>query len=104
MPPFVLREIQTKMKDKMMDHLTMDLVHLLRRNRDGSIATQTNRRRGLTAMASELKSLGYTLKSARSLKPKHVEALVDHWRDNGLTKATMRNRLSWLRWVGAKGR
>lgn len=76
----------------------MDLVRLVKRNRDGAFGTQKNRQRGLTAMAGELKELGFVLKSARSLKPKHVDALVNHWRDSGLTKATMRNRMSWLRW------
>lgn len=85
-----------------MDNLTMDLVHLTKRNRDGSFGTQKNRQRGLTAMAAELKHLGYTLKTARSIKPKHVNALVEHWRDTGLTKATIRNRMSWLRWWAQK--
>jgi len=80
----------------------MDLVRLVKRNRDGSFGTQKNRQRGLTAMAGELKHLGYMLKSARGLKPKHVDALVSLWRDNGLTKATIRNRMSWLRWWAQK--
>ncbi len=80
----------------------MDLVRLTKRNRDGSFGTQKNRQRGLTAMASELKHLGYSLKTARSIKPKHVNVLVDHWRDSGLTKATIRNRMSWLRWWAQK--
>lgn len=80
----------------------MDLVRLTKRNRDGSFGTQKNRQRGLTAMAAELKHLGYSLKTSRSIKPKHVNALVDHWRDSGLTKATIRNRMSWLRWWAQK--
>lgn len=80
----------------------MDLVRLTKRNRDGSFGTQKNRQRGLTAIAAELKQLGYTLKTARSVKPKHINALVDHWRDSGLSKATMRNRMSWLRWWAQK--
>ena len=44
-----------------MDDLTMDLVRLCRRNRDGSHGTQTNRKRGLTAIANELNNLGYKL-------------------------------------------
>ncbi len=80
----------------------MDLVRLTKRNKDGAYGTQKNRQRGLTAMADELKQLGFVLKSARSLKPKHVEALVDYWRDKGLTNATIRNRMSWLRWWAQK--
>ncbi|WJR67089.1 phage integrase N-terminal domain-containing protein [Neorhizobium sp. CSC1952] len=85
-----------------MDDLTMDLVRLCQRNRDGSQGTQANRRRGLTAMADDLADLGYKLPSAGSLKPKHVEALVEKWLDTDTTDASIRNRLTWLRWWAEK--
>lgn len=85
-----------------MDDLTMDLVRLCRRNRDGSYGTQNNRQRGLTAMADDLEELGYRLPAASSLKPKHVEALVEKWLDEDKTDASVRNRLSWLRWWAEK--
>ncbi len=80
----------------------MDLVRLAKRNRDGSFGTQKNRQRGLVAIAGEIRQLGFELKTARSVKPKHIDALVNHWRDSGLSKATMRNRMSWLRWWAQK--
>lgn len=80
----------------------MDLVNLCKRNRDGSYGTQSNRKRGLTAMANELVDLGYALPSARSLKPKHVHALIERWQVNDITTETIRNRLSWLRWWAEK--
>ncbi|WP_244662056.1 phage integrase N-terminal domain-containing protein [Mesorhizobium huakuii] len=76
----------------------MDLVRLCQRNRDGSYGTQNNRRRGLTAMANDLADLGYKLPSAGSLKPKHVEALVERWLDSDTSDDSVRNRLTWLRW------
>ncbi|NSL25106.1 phage integrase N-terminal domain-containing protein [Agrobacterium tumefaciens] len=85
-----------------MDNLTMDLVHLCQRNKDGSYGTQTNRKRGLTAMADDLSDLGYKLPSAASLKPKHIEALVEKWLDADTTDASIRNRLTWLRWWAEK--
>lgn len=85
-----------------MDDLTMDLVRLCHRNRDGSYGTQTNRRRGLTAMAKELADFGYRLPSAASLKPKHVDALVERWLDEDKSEASIRNRLTWLRWWAEK--
>ncbi len=81
-----------------MDHLTKDLLQLTRRSRQGAIGTQKNRQRGLSAMARDLRQLGYQLNDVRSLKPKHTDALIDHWRDQDCTTATIRNRLSWLRW------
>lgn len=85
-----------------MDDLTMDLVRLCQRNRDGSYGTQNNRRRGLTAMADDLADLGYKLPSAGSIKPKHIEALVEKWLDADTTDASIRNRLTWLRWWAEK--
>ena len=85
-----------------MDDLTMDLVRLCQRNRDGSYGTQNNRRRGLGAMSDDLADLGYKLPSAASLKPKHIEALVEKWLDADTTDASIRNRLTWLRWWAEK--
>lgn len=85
-----------------MDDLTMDLVRLCRRNRDGSYGTQTNRKRGLTAMAEELAELGYHLPNIGSLKPKHADALVEKWLNEDKTDASIRNRLTWLRWWAEK--
>lgn len=85
-----------------MDDLQMDLVRMCRHNRDGSYGTQKNRQRGLAAMASDLRKLGYKLPEARSLKTRHVTALVEHWLGNDLDDATIRNRLTWLRWWAAR--
>lgn len=85
-----------------MDDLTMHLMHLCRRNRDGSYGTKTNRQRGLTAMARELRELGYKLPTAASIKPKHVNALVEKWSGEDKTDASIRNRLTWLRWWAEK--
>lgn len=49
-------------------------------------------------MAGDLRKLGYKLPEARSLKTRHVGALVEHWLGNDLDDATIRNRLTWLRW------
>ena len=38
----------------------------------------------------------------RSLKPKHVNALVAHWQDQGISVGTLKNRLSALRWWAKK--
>lgn len=85
-----------------MNNLAMALVRLCKHNRDGAFATQANRRRGLVAIANDLHALGYRLPSATSLKPKHVHALIEHWRANGRTIGTIKNRIGWLRWWAAK--
>lgn len=85
-----------------MNDLTMELVRLCQHNRDGSHATQANRRRGLAAMANDLYELGYRPKGARGLKPKHVAALVAHWQSQNLSNATIKNRVGWIRWWAEK--
>ena len=82
--------------------MSKDLLRLTRRSRNGAISTQKNRQRGLAAMAQELNKLGYKLKSANALKPKHVLALLEHWQTNDVKTATIRNRMSWLRWWTAQ--
>jgi len=63
----------------------------------GSYATKSNRYCALQQIATQLKQLGYRLKSARNIKPKHIEALVGHWKDEGLTAGTIKNRMTHLR-------
>jgi integrase len=85
-----------------MNDLAMDLVRLCLHNRDGSHATQANRRRGLSAAAADLYQLGFRVPKATSLKPKHVTALVDYWYGQGIATATVKNRVGWLRWWAEK--
>lgn len=81
-----------------MDALAYDLVQMTGRNRHGSFATRENRRRTLLLAAKELREEGYRLPGARSLKPKHVEALLKRWRKGKLADATLKNRMAVLRW------
>jgi hypothetical protein len=84
----------------------LDLEHELkgicRHNKDGSGVTRTQREQRLCSMARDLNELGYRNMAARSLKPKHVDALVAHWQDSGLSAGTIKNRMSDLRWWAEK--
>ena len=53
-------------------------------------------------MANQLHALGYRGMTPRSLKPKHVDALVTHWFDQGLSIGTLKNRLAVIRWWAHK--
>ena len=52
----------------------------------------------MTLIANELHAIGYRQMQARSLKPKHIEALVSHWQAKDLSIGTIKNRMSALRW------
>jgi site-specific recombinase XerD len=82
--------------------LNHQLKQLCRRNRDGSHATQRDRERMLNLIADRLHALGFRGMSARSLKPKHVEALVEQWREEELSIGTLKNRMAALRWWAQK--
>ena len=85
-----------------MRDLNYQLKQLCRRNRDGSYATQQNRERQLSLIADQLHALGYRAMNARSLKPKHVEALLRRWQGEGLSIGTVKNRMAALRWWAHK--
>jgi site-specific recombinase XerC len=85
-----------------MKDLNYQLMKLCRDNRDGGFSTQATRSRLLDLIANQLNELGYRRMQPKSLKPKHVDALVAHWRDQGISIGTLKNRLSALRWWAKK--
>ncbi len=68
-----------------MRDLNYELKQLCQRNRDGSYATQVARERILTLIANQLHEMGFRHMNVHSLKPKHVEALVEGWKAKGLS-------------------
>lgn len=85
-----------------MRDLNYQLKQLCRQSREGSYATQVKREYMLTLIANQLHALGYRKMSTRSLKPKHVEALVKHWFGQGLSIGTIKNRMAVIRWWSQK--
>jgi len=85
-----------------MKDLNYQLMTLCRDNRDGGFSTQATRSRILDLIATQLKGLGFRRMQQRSLKPKHVDALIAHWQDQGISVGTLKNRLSALRWWAKK--
>ena len=92
-----------------MDKLTFELKKICICNRDGSKATQADRWKQLKLMAAQLRQLGFKKMGAKSLKPKHVTALVKNWQsdESGLgfgpiSTGTIKNRMAILRWWAAK--
>jgi hypothetical protein len=81
-----------------MDNLSFSLKTLCTRSGEGSFGTRALRQRGLMAMADDLQAMGYRLPDAKSIKGKHVQALVSRWKTGGISDQTIRNRLTWLRW------
>ena len=85
-----------------MKDLNYQLMKLCKANRDGSFSTQATRRRILDRIANQLHEIGYQHMQAKSLKPKHINALVSQWKDQRISVGTFKNRLSALRWWANK--
>jgi hypothetical protein len=85
-----------------MRDLNYQLKQLCRHCREGSHATQAKRERMLTLIGNQLHELGYRGMVARSLKPKHIEALLGRWREQELTTGTIKNRMAAIRWWANK--
>lgn len=81
-----------------MRKLNYELHQLCEANRDGSYATQKARSYILAQTANALHELGFKKMAKTSLKPKHVTAVLDHWRTQGVSDATLKNRLTHIRW------
>ncbi len=85
-----------------MRDLNYELMKLCHRNNDGSYATQYARKRILSMIANQLYEMGFRNMQATSLKPKHVQALVERWKAEGLSAGTIKNRMTELRWWAEK--
>ncbi|MCP5409972.1 MAG: integrase domain-containing protein [Chromatiaceae bacterium] len=85
-----------------MKNLNYQLKQLCRQNRDGSYSTQNKRSHHLMQIADQLHDLGFQGMNARSLKPKHVDALVKQWQEQELSTGTIKNRMAVLRWWAQK--
>jgi len=82
--------------------LNYQLKQLCKNNRDGSYGTQVQRERVLTLIANQLHDLGFRQMHAKSLRPKHVAALVREWLDSNIAVGTIKNRMAALRWWATK--
>ncbi|MEN8130270.1 MAG: phage integrase N-terminal domain-containing protein [Pseudomonadota bacterium] len=85
-----------------MRDLNYQLKQLCHRNRDGSYATQAKRMDHLMLIADQLYNLGFRGMKPRSLKQKHVDALVKGWLRQELAVGTIKNRMAVLRWWAEK--
>lgn len=64
-----------------------------------SFETKNSLSKRLKTIANDLHELGYKLPNISNIKQKHIQALIDHWKTNGLTPGTIKNRMSNIRFV-----
>ena len=79
-----------------------DLLRLTRIHREGSFNTQRSRKAHVKLIARHLAEAGFKRLKAGNLKPKHVAALVDRWKNDGISAGTFKNRMGAVRWMYGK--
>lgn len=87
-----------------MKKLEYKILQICHRNRDGSHTTQANRKSILSMCVEHLAQAGYPVQDLKphDLKGRHINALVKRWKNDGVSNATMKNRLACLRWLAEK--
>ena len=87
-----------------MNRLEYQLVKLCERNRDGSHATQANRKAMLSLFSEQLKECGYKVNQMRpsDLRGRHINALVTKWKSEDKSTGPIKNRMGALRWWADK--
>jgi hypothetical protein len=83
-------------------HLIRELGDLCRHNKDGGFSTQAARQEILVQAGRQLLEGGFRNLGADGLRQKHVTYLVERWKGENLSAATIKNRLSHVRWWANK--
>ena len=83
-----------------MNRLEYQLFKICERNKDGSHATQANRKSMLALFTEQLKKNGFKINQMRpsEIKGRHINALLKTWQAENLSVGTIKNRMSVLRW------
>lgn len=82
--------------------LKHSILSILKHNKDGSFATQSNRRDQLLKLAEDLLGKGFYLRNIHQLKAKHIYQMIEAWKSDGLSAGTIKNRLANIRWLCEK--
>lgn len=85
-----------------MTPLQWDIRKIVFANRDGSRTTQYQRRAMLCRFAGDIHKLGHRDTRANGLGNRHVDRVVDRRKRRSFSDATIKNRLSAIRWLGQK--
>jgi hypothetical protein len=82
--------------------LQQSIYLILKHSREGSPGAQSERYHKLLQFAADINQLGFSLKHIQGLKEKHIRAVVSQWQQQKLTNATIKNRMSAIRYLAEK--
>ena len=75
------------------------VTQVLKRNPNGSYATQAERKKFFKLVYRNLKELGYNKLELHNLGLKHLNSVIGIWMSAGLSTGTIKNRVARLRWL-----
>lgn len=81
-----------------MDDLTYHLIALCKSQREVPVTTRANRIRVLKLLGRQLRQAGFRHMQVKSLRDKHVRALLQRWYSEGLSLRTIEKRVKQLQW------
>ncbi|MDY6895615.1 MAG: integrase domain-containing protein [Thermotogota bacterium] len=79
------------------DSLITGAINAVKREKNGSFKTRYNHIKGAIRFEKTLRELGYGVKKWCNITNKHVGAVVDRWKEEGLKAGTIKNYLSPVR-------
>ncbi|MDG6898078.1 integrase [Actinobacillus delphinicola] len=85
-----------------MKNLVFSLNNLMKSNKEDSFATRAEREKHLRKSMMEILEKYNNLNDVKQLKTRHIEYLVERWKNKGLSPGTIKNQLSYLRWLSRK--
>ena len=80
------------------DQLWRALCRMAGNDASGSLVRRRTRRDGLRAICDRLARLGYRDLAPGGIKDKHVWALVEDWKRDGMSTGRMKNLMTEVRW------
>ena len=82
--------------------LRHSVLTILKHNKDGSFATQANRKTQLLKFSDDLLALRFYLRNIHQLKAKHIRRILESWQNAGISVGTIKNRMANIRWLCEK--
>lgn len=79
----------------------LSINELIKHKSSHAYATQADMRHMLFRCIKDLHSFGYKIGHIKGLQPKHIDALVTHWKSQGKNPGTIKNYMSKLRYTAS---
>lgn len=77
-------------------------LHAYTSHRERSYKSHANRIQRLNRSVQTIRDLGFRITEVNNLKQSHIKALIVYWKEERISTAEIKNRMSDLRWLAKK--